>query len=55
MIPKDYVKREEFHLLTEAEAKAFIIFLSMEMERHFKDIEQIELDITELNRIHKIT
>jgi hypothetical protein len=49
-----YVKREEFDKLTEAEAKAFILFLTMEAERHAKDITKIEEDVLEVRRVHNL-
>ena len=49
-----YVKREEFHKLTEAEAKAFVIFLTMEAERHEEDVRTIKSDILYVRRIHKL-
>ena len=48
-----YVRREEFHKLTEAEAKAFLLFLTMEAERHREDIRTIERDILEVKRLHR--
>ena len=54
MIPKGYVRREEFHKLTKEEAKAFLVFLSMEAERHKEDIKTIEEDIRYVRRIQKI-
>ena len=49
-----YVRREEFHKLTEAEAQAFIVFLTMEAKRHTEDIRKIEDDILEVRRIHRL-
>ena len=54
MIPKGFVRREEFHRLTEAEARAFVLFLTMEKKRHEKDIEVIEEDIRYVRRIQKL-
>ena len=54
MIPKGFVKREEFYKLTKAEAIAFICFLRMEARRHTEDVETIEEDIRYIRRIHKI-
>lgn len=51
---KGFVKREEFYKLTTAEAKAFILFLTMEAERHREDISVIERDIAHVRRIHRI-
>ena len=49
-----YVRREDFHKLTVAEARAFVLFELMEKKRHEEDIEVIESDIIEVRRIHKI-
>ena len=49
-----FVRREEFHKLTKAEAKAFVLFLIMEADRHREDIHKIESDILEVRRIHKL-
>jgi hypothetical protein len=46
-----FVKREDFHRLTEAEAKAFVLFLTMEAERHREDIRVIEEDIRYVRRL----
>ena len=54
MIPKGYVRREEFHKLTKEEAKAFLLFLSMEAERHLEDVKTIKGDILDIRRIHKL-
>lgn len=54
MIPKGFVRREQFHKLTKEEAKAFLLFLTMEAERHKEDIKTIEEDIRYVRRIHKI-
>lgn len=49
-----FVKREQFDKLTKEEAKAFLLFQSMEAERHKEDIKTIEEDIRYIRRIHKI-
>ena len=51
MIGQGYVRHQDFRDLTEAEAKAFIVFLTMEVERHTEDIHKIEGDILEVRRI----
>ena len=54
MIPKGFIRREQFHMFTRAEAIAFICFLRMEARRHTEDVETIEEDIRYIRRIHKI-
>ena len=54
MIRQGFVTHQDFRDLTEAEAKAFILFLTMEAERHAKDIHKIEGDILEVRRIHHL-
>ena len=49
-----YVRREEFHKLTEPEARAFLFFLIMEADRHREDVRTIESDILEVRRIHHL-
>jgi hypothetical protein len=49
-----FVSKEEFHKLTEPEAKAFILFLTMEARRHAEDIKTIEEDISEVRRVHNL-
>ena len=49
-----FVRHQDFRDLTKAEAKAFILFLTMEAERHAKDINTIEGDILEVRRIHHL-
>ena len=49
-----YVRREEFHKLTEAETKAFILFLIMEADRHREDIRTIEEDILYIRKVQRI-
>jgi hypothetical protein len=49
-----YVRRPDFRDLTKAEAKAFILFLIMEADRHREDIKTIEEDILEIRRIQRI-
>ena len=54
MIPKGFVRREEFHRLTGSEARAFLLFLTMEARRHKEDIEVIEEDIRYVRWLHKL-
>lgn len=50
---KGFVRREDFGELLEEEANAFLLFLSMEAERHREDIKVIEKDIREVKKLFK--
>ena len=54
MIPEGYIVSEDFPELTEAEAKAFVIFELKEMVRHLEDVKKIVKDVAEVRRIHNL-
>ena len=45
MIPKGYISGTDFHKLTKAEGRAFVIFELKELVRHREDIKKIQVDI----------
>ena len=53
MIKQGHLKEEEIKLLTRAEAKAFVIFLVKERERHWDDINNIDETIEIVFEVHK--
>ena len=54
MISEGFVSGTDFHRLTEAEARAFVIFELKELVRHRDDIKCIQKDIRNVCKVHGI-
>lgn len=54
MIPNRYVSGTDFHKLTGAEARAFVVFELKELVRHRDDIKRIQADVRNVCKVHGI-
>jgi len=54
MITQPYLDSTNFDKLTREEARAFVIFELMELERHRDDIKHIREDVKNVCKVHRI-